>query len=238
MLVPIAIPSYRRAATLRSKTLRFLKDSLYPTHLITVFVADEQEKAEYLRVIDESLYGDIVVGVKGLAAQRNFISEFYPEGEIICQFDDDVKGIKSELGFLELIELAVKTLESENAGLWGIMPNDDGRRFRNATTTHLTHILGSFFVLRNCRSIVIEHDEKEDYLRSILYFKKDGKVLRYKKAGVSTTYNEGSGGLIAEGRQERMLQDAQKLAEKHPNYCSVIVKKGLPDVKLNWRAKN
>lgn len=236
MLVPIAIPSYRRAATLRSKTLRFLKDSLYPTHLITVFVADESEKAEYLRVIDESLYGDIVVGVKGLANQRNFISEFYPQNQIICQMDDDVKGIKSELGFLQLIEYGVERMKEEHAGLFGVLPNDDGRRFQNKITRHLTHILGSFFICVNDRAFTITHDEKEDYLRSIWYFKRDGKVLRYKNAGVATTYNVGSGGLIGEGRVLKMKAGADWLVREYPGFCSVIVKKGMPDIRLNWRA--
>ena len=236
MLIPIAIPSYKRAKTLRMRTLKFLKDSLYPTHLITVFVASEEEKQEYGREIDEKFYGDIVVGVKGLAAQRNFISEFYPEGEIICQLDDDVKGIKSELGFLELVEKGVESLESEKCGLWGVLPNDDGRRFQDKTTTHLTHILGSFFICRNTKAFKIEHDEKEDYLRSIWYFKKDKKVIRYKNAGVSTTYNIGSGGLIGEGRVLKMKIGAEWLASEYADYCSVIVKKGMPDIRLNWRA--
>jgi hypothetical protein len=236
MLVPIAIPSYRRAKTLRLRTLRFLKEALYPTHLITVFVASEEERVEYVREIPEKLYGDIVVGVKGLMEQRRFISEFYSEGELICQMDDDVSMVKTELGFLELIEFAVKSLESEKCGLWGVLPNDDGRRFQDKTTTHLTHILGSFFVCRNAREIVTTTADKEDYERSILYFLKDGKVLRYKNAGVRTTYNQGTGGLQGEGRVLRMKADVEKLTAEYPQLCKAIVKRGLPDIRLNWRA--
>jgi hypothetical protein len=237
MLVPIAIPSYRRAQTCRRCTLGFLKEALYPTHLITVFVASEEEKRVYERTIGEMFYGQIVVGVRGLCNQRKFISEYYPEGEIICQMDDDVSNVKSEESFLELVERGVRSLESETCGLWGVLPNDDGRRFQNKTTTHLTHILGSFFICRNSRDIVVEHDNKEDYMRSMLYFLKDGKVLRYKNAGVRTPYNQGAGGLQCENRVLGMRADAEALASKFPALCSVIVKKGLPDIKLNWRAE-
>lgn len=236
MLIPIAIPTYRRAASLWKHTLRFLRQSLYPAHLITLFVASEEEAEAYKRATPENLYGQIVVGKLGLAEQRNFIRDFYGEGEILCEMDDDVRDIKS-MGenFQEIVERGVR--EVEECGLFGVLPNDDARRFKNDTTYHLTHILGSFFILKNHKDIEITYTEKEDYERSILYFRRYGKVARYRGAGVLTTYNKGSGGLIAADRVERMREGADRLCRLYPDYCKRIDKGDKPDVRLDWRAK-
>jgi len=238
MLVPIAIPSYRRAVSLTKLTLKFLRKSLYPAHLITVFVASEDERDLYARTIPESLYGTLVVGRPGLTAQRNFIRDFYPEGQILAQLDDDVKGIKSlEDNFLEIVERGVREIEENGCGLFGVLPTDDGRRFKNDTTYHLTHILGSFFILRNHRDIEMNFSHKEDYFRSILYFQRYGRVARYRGAGVSTTYDQGSGGLSCPDRLERMREESEQIAKLYPEFCVAIEKRGKPDLRLNWLAK-
>jgi hypothetical protein len=170
--------------------------------------------------------------------QRNFITEYYPEDTILIQMDDDVKKIDSPVEFMRLIVNAVQLLEKKKGGLWGVLPNDDKRRYKDDTTTHLTHILGSFFVCRNHKDIIITATEKEDYERSILYFLKYGEVYRYRGAGVATTYKKGEGGLQEEGRVAKMEQGVQNLLKLYPSYCLRKDKKGMPDISLNWRAKN
>ena len=234
-LPEVAIPSYRRYDTLRNKTLTFLASVSYPADKITIFVANQEEALLYQRSIPRILYGKMIIGVIGLMEQRNFISEHYPEDTILIQMDDDVKKIDSKRHFIELIEEAVKRLGEGKGGLWGVLPNDDKRRYKNDTTTHLTHILGSFFICRNHRDIVITATEKEDYERSILYFKRYGEVYRYRGAGVSTTYQKGDGGLQEEGRVIRMKEGMKNLTDKYPEFCVRKDKKGIPDVSLNWR---
>ena len=235
-LPKIVIPSYKRSR--RCLTLAFLKKQMYPPHLIYLFVADEEEEKAYLRDVHPSEYGHLIVGKKGLAAQRNFISEWLPQDEIVLQLDDDVKDIKilpENMSFTDLVLKGVA--EVKKGGLFGILPNDDGRKLKNDTTYHLTHILGAFFIYTNDKAFVLEHDEKEDYARSIYYFKKYGKVARYRGAGVKTTYHKGEGGLNAEGREARMKIGAEALVKMYPGYCKEIVKKGKADIQLNWRAK-
>lgn len=235
MLPFIAIPSYKRANSISKKTLKFLQVSNYPVDRIHIFVANEEEFQDYKRLVSEDLYGEIIVGVKGLMEQRNFISSFYKEDEIIIQMDDDVITIKSSISFLTLVEIGVNSLYGRTSGLWGVLPNDDGRRFKDATTKHLTHILGSFFIVRNHRNIKITHTEKEDMERSILYFRRYGEVLRYQNAGVATTYRKGTGGLQITDRVDTMKAGIQNLITQYPEYCRVVQKKGIPDIVLNWR---
>ena len=232
----IAIPSYKRSDVIGDKTLKFLHTSGYPASRIHIFVADDEEYKKYQDALDEDLYGEIIMGVKGLKDQRNFITSFYKEDEIIIQMDDDVKGIRCDLPFLTLVDLGLASLEYRNAGLWGVMPNDDARRFKDATTKHLTHILGSFFMMRNHKNIEMTYTEKEDMERSILYFRRYGQVLRYQNAGVCTTYGKGQGGLQMPGRDERIKSEILRFQTEYPDYINIADKKGVQDIILNWRA--
>lgn len=232
----IAIPSYKRSDTIASKTLKFLHLSGYPASRIHIFVADDEEYKLY-SAVDEELYDEIIIGVKGLKDQRNFITSFYAEDEIIIQMDDDVKGIRCDLTFLQLVDIGLSSLEYRTAGLWGVMPNDDARRFKEATTKHLTHILGSFFMIRNHKDVKITHTEKEDMERSIIYFRRYGQVLRYQNAGVVTTYGKGTGGLQSDkDRSNNIKAGIQNLITLYPDCCNLTDKKGVQDIILNWRA--
>ena len=238
MLPHVAIPSYNRSDTISGKTLKFLKESNYPANLITIFVASDEEYRVYKDAIDPLLYNELVVGKLGLCAQRNFISQYYPEDQIIVQLDDDVKNIKGCLPFTSLVELGYEYIATRQSGLFGVLPNDDGRRFKNAVTTHLSHILGSFFICRNHRDLHVTMTEKEDMERSILYFKRYGKVIRYQNAGVCTTYGQGTGGLQTPGRDERIKSEILRFQTEYPDYVGLVIKKGTTtDIVLNWRAR-
>ena len=67
----IAIPSYKRPETIKTKTLSLLNAHNIPKDKITIFVANEDEYNEY----QESLNNEykIVVGVPTIGEQRNFI---------------------------------------------------------------------------------------------------------------------------------------------------------------------
>ena len=238
MDLEIAIPSYQRPELCKNLTLTFLNLNQYPNDLITIFVASEEEKLAYEKNIARSLYGKIVVGKKGLKEQRNFISEYYDEGQVIIQMDDDIKGIKSSfLTFPQIVLHAKNLFEKHTCGLFGVLPNDDTRRFKDDYTTHLAHILGSFFICRNHRDLVCNVEEKEDYERTLLYFLRYGSVIRYRGAGVSTDYTKNAGGLQQEGREARMLEGAKYLGEKYPTLCRVMRKNNKPDLFLDFRAE-
>ena len=96
----IAIPSYKRAETLRDKTLATLKEHGIPANRIHVFVATPEEKERYGATLEAGTYGQLIVAIPGMAAVRNFITGYYPVGQRIVNIDDDNKG------FLEFSETA------------------------------------------------------------------------------------------------------------------------------------
>lgn len=89
----IAIPTYKRSKIIGENTLKVLKNRKIDKNKIYLFVANKEEEKDYLKDIDNSLYGNIIIGKKGLKNQRNFITDFFPENKYIVEMDDDIKEI-------------------------------------------------------------------------------------------------------------------------------------------------
>jgi len=240
MLPRLVIPSYQRPHLIQTKTLRYLRVQGYPSDQILIFVASEDEKRLYETGVPPHLYGEIIVGRLGLKEQRNFISDYLDEDEIYISFDDDVESLKliPNYTFYDLIRDACNVIGARETGLVGVLPNDDARRFKDSTSTHLAHILGAFFIARNHRDLRITRTHKEDYLRSILYFLRYGTVYRSRRGGVQTKYLRGNGGIQSENRREREIEGVRYLTETYPNLCRRKDKGEHPDLELNWRAQN
>lgn len=235
-LPQIAIPTYMRAHLISGLTLKYLREQEYPSSKITLFVASEVERDRYASSVPRNLYCQIVVGVLGLKEQRNFISLYYKENEVLIQLDDDVKGFKMlnpEEGFLSLVQRGL--VHMNEGGLFGVMPCDDGRKMKARTTNHLTHIIGSFFMIRNHKNLLLNITEKEDFERSILYFLRYNKVSRYQGAGVITKYTQTEGGLQASPRQTNMLEGMNYLINSYPGAIKRVTKAKGSDIILNWR---
>lgn len=234
----IAIPSLNRQTLISNLTLKYLSDVGYPSNLIDIFVASDNQKADYRLNLDPTMYGNLIVGELGLANQRNFISHHYPDNQIYVSMDDDVKSIvfmTPSMSFCGFISFCVQELEKGEAGLMGVLPNSDNRRMQPKITSHLSHILGSFFVIRNHHDLFITLNEKEDYQRSILYYFRYGKVFRYLMAGVDTRYAQTPGGLQTPGRDGRMREEVNYLVNTYPDIVCRKDKNGKPDLSLNWR---
>ena len=91
----IAIPSHRRLDILEYKTLQFLKDSnLYGNIETYIFVAEEEYKeySEKFNNDKDKVY--VIKSVLGLNKQRNFIRNYFMEGQKILYIDDDIIGIQ------------------------------------------------------------------------------------------------------------------------------------------------
>lgn len=231
-LPKICIPSYNRPELLKSKTISFLEQSEYPSELIYIFVSDETERLRYQTVLPGY---QLIIGVPGLKAQRKFISDWLQDDEIYLSMDDDIDGVKGK-SFLSLISDGMNHLQTRQTGLWGILPKDDARCFKDDTTTHLSFIIGCLFLCRNHKDIVLEGPcETDDYERSILYFLRYGAVYRYRGAGVKTKFLGTSGG--STDTERRKIEAVQGLLLRFPGLCSYRDKGGIADLQLNWRFK-
>ena len=89
----IAIPSYNRPELIQVKTLALLhKHNIKPKH-IHIFVSDRDQYNLYKSKVPAFLYHKLIIGVKGLKNQRNYINNYYREGYHIVEMDDDIDKI-------------------------------------------------------------------------------------------------------------------------------------------------
>jgi len=132
----VVIPSYNRVDTLKKKTLALLKEFKIPKSKIYVFVANEEQKVLYEEGVGSDV-GHIVVGIKGLPEVRNFIFDYFPKGQKIVSFDDDVRGFlefdeskkRHEKKIVDLSGMFDRGFEEcKKAGgrFWGVYPSANG----------------------------------------------------------------------------------------------------------------
>jgi hypothetical protein len=131
MNIKFAIPSYNRCEILKSNTLAMLEHYKIPKKQIYIFVVKE-EYQQYKDALPD--YKHIIIGAKGLANQRNFITNYFKEGQYIVNLDDDIKklnSLESSLraratqleqldSFSTEINKAFKLCKEHNAFIWGI----------------------------------------------------------------------------------------------------------------------
>jgi len=246
----IAIPSYKRAEVCRDKTLAMLRTNKIPASKIYVYLANKEEKEEYEKVLDKSSYHELIVGIKGLAPQRQFIMSKWGEGKHIVFFDDDVAKIDLTLSpkfrgksLDHFIKAAFQECKTHHSYIWGVYPvfNPFFRKDRDEMSTCLNYIVGAFYGIinrPNLKSIQLtitkENGQKEDVERTIKYFIHDGIVLRFNKVGFITKYYGKSGGLgTFEARLKPMKEASEKLLAKYGEYGTISSKKtGMTEFKL------
>jgi hypothetical protein len=230
----VVVPSYNRPEGFKEKTLATLKyHNISPSH-IYLFVANEEQKEVYERVLTKGDVGHIIVAEKGLPQVRNFIFKYFPKGTPLVSFDDDVRGFVRLDGeklrplrvpeFKQLVDMAFAECKRVGANFWGDYPVPNGFYMENSISYDLKFIMGSFWGCFNPGTdvqITIGNGEKEDYMRTIQFWERDGKVVRMNFwAHKTATYNE-AGGLQSDGvkaRQEREQRTVNEMLKKWPQY--------------------
>jgi len=246
----VCIPSYKRAETCGKKTLAMLKKNHISASDIYVYVANNEEYEEYKKVLDPNSYNKLIVGIKGLVPQRQFIMEQWKEGQHIVFFDDDIESIDMSISKLfkgktldYFFKYAFNECKQQKSSIWGVYPvfNPFFRKARDEMSTCLNYIVGAFYGIINrptLKSIQLtitkENGQKEDVERTIKYFIEDGIVLRFNRIGFITKYYGKSGGLgTFEDRLQPMLEASNKIKAAYPEYGNVSAKKtGMTEFKL------
>lgn len=246
----VCIPSYKRSQICNEKTLKTLKKMNIPSSKIYVYLANKEEEVDYEKILDKKLYNKLVVGIKGLVPQRQFIIEQWPEGKHIVFFDDDVASIDLSMSKIFkgktldfFFKYAFKECKKMKSFIWGVYPvfNPFFRKQRDEMSTCLNYIVGAFYGIinrPNLKSIQLtltkENGQKEDVERTIKYFIEDGIVLRFNKIGFETKYYGKSGGLgTFEDRLKPMLEASKLLKKTYPEYGEISTKKnGMTEFRL------
>jgi len=245
----IAIPSYKRAETLRDKTLTTLKEHRIPAERIHVFVATPEEKDLYAKTLEAGTYGKLIVAIPGMAAVRNFITGYYPVGQRIVNIDDDIKGFLEFSETARRHEMPLRDLDgfikrafaqSQKTGfrLWGIYPVPNGFFMRaGEPSTDLKYIIGAFWGITNPGLDVLKVtiDDKEDYLRSLIMYVADGGVLRFRDIAPKTAYYKEAGGMQEERTKNRVTKSAEALHKAFPDLTKLNATKKSGFLELRLR---
>ena len=245
----VAIPSYKRAETLRDKTLATLTEHRIPAERIHVFVATPEEKQRYEATLEAGTYGKLIVAIPGMAAVRNFITGHYPIGQRIVNIDDDIKGFLEFSETARRHEMPLRNLdgfirrafaESQKTGfrLWGIYPVPNGFFMRaGEPSTDLKYIIGAFWGITNPGIDVLKVtiDDKEDYLRSLIMYVADGGVLRFRDVAPKTAYYKEAGGMQEERTMNRVTKSAEALHRAFPDLTKLNATKKSGFLELRLR---
>jgi len=256
----VAIPSYKRPETLRDRTLKILKDYKIDPKKIHIFVADKEQKKIYEDVLKDKYYHKIIVGKPGIKNIRNFMPNYFKEGQHIFYMDDDIYGIydcinkgdkKNKKGnkliklksLKDLINNGFKLAKISGLTNWGVYPVYNPF-FMKAKTNNLNDYVGTKLcyvigfltgAINNKKAEIRTIDDKEDYERSIKYYLKDGGLLRFNNITCDTKCYKEPGGMQVERTKERIHDSAVYLTKEYPNLCTLNTtkKSGFTEIRLN-----
>jgi len=243
----IAIPSYRRADTLQTKTLTVLSELKVPRENITIFVASPEELNLYRKKLDKSHYGELVVAEPGMGAVRRYIQQYYPQGVEIVNVDDDISGFYVKRHdkkyepvtpeeFQTMVRLGFWTCRKAQCRLWGIYPVLNPLFMKKRVKVGLTYIVGAFWGCINSweEALTVTLDDKEDFERTLKHYLADGAVIRLEAYSLKTAYYSTPGGMQIDRTPERVDASARELVRRYPLLCKLNTakKSGKTEVRL------
>jgi len=248
----IIIPSYLRHKELEKKTLTTLKNNKINPKRIYIFVANEEERNTYFNYLDGDLYGQIIIGVKGIRNQREFMKQYFEEYEYLVSCDDDIEEFyKLEIVNNKKIIKSIVNIEYEiirnfilcvnlDKYLWGVQAHHNPYWMKEEVVCGLHFCVGVFygFINRNDADLKIseEIEVKEDYENVILHCIKDKGVIRRNDLCFKTVYYAPGG--CGKERYQKDLTAQEYLTSKYPQYCYKTFRKnkaimtGQPEVRL------
>ena len=261
----VAIPSYKRPDTLKDRSLKILHDYKIDPSKIDIFVSDNDQKGIYENTLPKGSYNKIIIGEEGIKNIRNFMPNYYPDGQYIFYMDDDIYGVyecnnstdkiqkkfnklKKLRSLKDLISKGFKLSESSGITNWGVYPVYNPY-FMKATSnnlgdyvgTKLSYIIGFMTgVINNKKAELRTIDDKEDYERSIKYYLKDNGLLRFNNVTCDTKCYKEPGGMQVERTKKRIHDSAVYLTKQYPELCTLNTtkKSGFTEVRLRDRRED
>lgn len=234
----VTIPSYKRSDVIATKTLAVLQLGNVPVHDIYVFVVPEEEQA-YKKACPNV---QVIVGQPGLVNQRKFIQDFFDIGTYIVMMDDDITEIykpvnlktrESITDLPTLFQQMITRMKSEDVSICGIYPVDNLKFAlgNSEFSTDFRYIVGALYLIQNLREVELQYgDALEDRERTVLYYLKERKTLRFNHICIKTKYFA-PGGMLSTDRIKKHSEMAQELVRTYPEYLRLKETKNCLDAK-------
>lgn len=163
----IVIPSYERHDSFL--TLSHLEKLDCEIYLFII----EEEYDDYKKYEDKC---KIVFGPQGIGLMRNFITDYFDEGEVLVCMDDDIDHFYQDLS-IELPK-AIEYLSQSNLGLMTFPPTNMHLDRTRGYKEGFYYGIGTFHILKNHKEFQLRYNQGDDLQRSIYYLEKDGATIR------------------------------------------------------------
>ena len=227
----IVIPTYNRYNDFKTiKLLEGYEDRTY------IFVVQEEEQL-YKDAIGDKF--NIIVGELGLKNQRNFITNYFDEDEILVCMDDDISLLNKPIN--EWLDQSIEYLSQSNLGMMTFPSTTMYIKDKIKYTEGFYLGVGVLTIIKNHKEFQLNYNQCEDYERSILYLKKYGKNIRIHGVAFTTKYF-GKGGLESYRTIDKYVSETNRLVYEYNDYLyfkdKVIMKHKLGNVILYRKLKN
>ena len=228
------IPSLKRSTILKNRTLKLLEQHNVMPNEIYIFCVKE-EVAKYYQDLTTSVgcpY-NIIAGKKGIAEQRNFISNYFDENEKIVTIDDDVEEIyswKSKKKIVPLknlkkfIDKCFKIMDKEKTKCCGVYPVKNPFYMNDNYTTNLKFCIGQFRCFYNIKEIEASRTFNllEDYEITLKYYLNYGKIIRFNNICLKANYASLCGGLNnTDRRYITKTKEVEQFYNSFSIYCFI-----------------
>ena len=227
----IVIPTYNRYNDFKTiKLLEGYEDRTY------IFVVQEEEQL-YKDAIGDKF--NIIVGELGLKNQRNFITNYFDEDEILICMDDDISWFNKPIN--EWIDQSIEHLSQSNFGMITFPSTTMYIKDEVKYTQGFYFGIGAVYILKNNKELQLKYEQGEDFERTIYYLKKYGKNIRIHGVAFKTKYF-GKGGLESYRTIDKYVSETNRLIYEYNDYLyfkdKVIMKHKLGNVNLYRKLKN
>ena len=244
----VAIPSYNRYHNITEKVLTALQDGNVLPKKVYIFVANKAQEELYKQAVPQNMYHKIIVGKLGITNQRNFISDYFPEGQYVVSLDDDISSLQTIRGgkFVFIHDLdkffkdAYKILKEQKLFIWGIYPTKSLMYMYNTISFDLKFVAGFThgYINRHLKELQMspKSEGKEDIEQSILFYKLDGGVVRFNN--VTSNQTQPRVGGLGKERHEMNAKAAEYMVKKYPDLVTIFHRKnGLTELRLARRPR-
>lgn len=246
--INITIKTHNRVDVLRQKTLKVLLEGGINPAKIWLVVGGEDQFELYKPLALE--YPGITIRTMPKAGIQYAVEEvrtMFAPGVRVIHMDDDVEAIEENVGgklqpvkdLNAVFQEGFWFMEQNNTELWGLYPVRNAFFMKAENTSDLKFIWAGFygFVSNPDPDLKTSCKMKDDFERSILYFKKFGAVARLNRFCCKTKFWTTSGGTAGQDRERLHLADAEYLANAYPQYATLRKKKGFGGVDVSLRHK-
>jgi hypothetical protein len=210
----IAIPSHMRLDLLQKYTLPLLKRHNIDSKGIFIFASPASYK-DYKAALSHEY--TVIKSYASILRTRNHIISKFEEGAQVVEIDDDIEEVISLLDSkpIESIHgLITYAFEKSKGGLWGISATTDPRMAEKRREGFgLRSIVNSFLGYTNNKDIKLSLKEKEDFERTILFWKKGLPIYKIPQYGIKTKYWTNKGGIQSHYNKEHRKAVQKKAAD-------------------------